>query len=111
LRYVLATVSAAVLTPATYTLSAAVLTPSATYTLSAAVLTPSATYNLLLYSSYYHNCPVGIEEGLHFTGGMAEILLNSIQFTAAVLTARNYSTVFMRFLIVNMKVALLAGLY
>jgi hypothetical protein len=79
--------------------------------ISAAVLVPSATYTLLLYSFKYPNYPIGIEEGLHFTDGMAEILLISVKFTAAALTASNYRTVFVRFLIVSRKVALLTGLY
>ena len=78
---------------------------------SAAVLPPSATYTRLLYGFNYPNYPIGIEEGLYFTDGMAEILQISVKFTAAVLTACNYITVFMRFLIVSMKVALLTGLY
>ena len=39
------------------------------------------------------------------------MLLISVKFTAAVLTACNYSTMFMRLLIVSKKVALLTGLY
>jgi hypothetical protein len=81
--------------------------------LSATVLASSATYshNPLLYSCKYTNYPIGAEDGLYFTDGMAETLLISVNFTAAVLAACNYSIVPMRFLLINTKVALLTGLF
>lgn len=51
---------------------------------SEAVSTPLATYTLLLYSSNYLTSPIGVEERLQFTDGMAHILLISAKFTAAV---------------------------